>query len=95
MNPGITNSKGQYISGVKYTARLTGPAVFDQTGTNTITGTTTGSEMHIPWTAAGNGTVDYRISYKNPRGAVLNSPGQKLFRASDPENQTADIQFQV
>lgn len=95
VNPGILNVKGQYVSGIKYTARLTGPAVFDQTHTNTISGTTTGQATHIPWTATGNGTVKAVGSWSVPRGAILNSPGQKLFRATDPENQTSDIQFQV
>lgn len=95
VNPGVLNRKGQYLSGIKYTMTLTGPAKFDQTGTNTISGTTTGQATHIPWTATGNGTVKAVGSWSVPRGAILNSPGQKLFRATDPETQTSDIQFQV
>ena len=95
VNPGVKNSNGQYIAGVKYTLTLNGPAKFDQTGTNTVTETTTGQETHIPWTATGNGKVTYRVSMNVPTAAVLNSPGQDMMRASDPENQTADVQFSV
>ena len=95
VNPGVKNSNGQYIAGVKYTLTLNGPAKFDQTGTNTVTGTTTGQETHIPWTATGNGKVTYRVSMNVPTAAVLNSPGQDMMRASDPENQTSDVQFSV
>lgn len=95
VNPGVKNSNGQYIAGVKYTLTLNGPAKFDQTGTNTVTGTTTGQETHIPWTATGNGKVTYRVSMNVPTAAVLNSPGQDMMRMFDPENQTADVQFSV
>lgn len=95
VDPDIKNSNGQYIAGIQYTATLNGPAKFDQTGTNTISGTTTGQAMHIPWTATGNGKVTYHVSINVPTAAVLNSPGQDLMRVSDPETQTADVQFSV
>ena len=60
--------------GAQYTATLNGPAVFDQTGKNTISGTTTGSDQHIAWTATGNGKVTYKISRKIPKAAKLESP---------------------
>ena len=95
VDPGVKNSSGQYIAGIQYTATLNGPAKFDQTGTNTISGTTTNQAMHIPWTATGNGKVTASISVNVPTAAVLNSPGQDMMRASDPENQTSDVQFSV
>lgn len=95
VDPGVKNSSGQYIAGIQYTATLNGPAKFDQTGTNTISGTTTGQAMHIPWTATGNGKVTGHVSINVPTAAVLNSPGQDMMRPSDPENQTADVQFSV
>lgn len=95
VDPGVKNSSGQYIAGIQYTATLNGPAKFNQTGTNTISGTTTGQAMHIPWTATGNGKVTYHVSINVPTAAVLNSPGQDMMRSSDPENQTADVQFSV
>ena len=95
VDPNIKNSNGQYIAGIQYTATLNGPAKFNQTGTNTISGTTTGQAMHIPWTATGNGKVTYHVSINVPTAAVLNSPGQDMMRVSDPENQTSDVQFSV
>lgn len=95
VDPGVKNSSGQYIAGIQYTATLNGPAKFDQTGTNTISGTTTNQAMHIPWTATGNGKVTASVSVNVPTATVLNSPGQDMMRASDPENQTADVQFSV
>lgn len=95
VDPGVKNSSGQYIAGIQYTATLNGPAKFDQTGTNTISGTTTNQAMHIPWTATGNGKVTASISVNVPTAAVLNSPGQDMMRSSDPENQTSDVQFSV
>ena len=95
VDPGVKNSSGQYIAGIQYTATLNGPAKFDQTGTNTISGTTIGQAMHIPWTATGNGKVTYRVSTNVSTAAVLNSPGQDMMRSSDPENQTSDVQFSV
>lgn len=94
-NPGVKNSSGQYISGVRYTLTLSGPAKFDATGTSTYSGVTTGGEEHIPWTATGNGTVTYTNKVSVPRVAKLNSPGQDVIQASDPENQSANISFQV
>lgn len=95
VDPGIKNSNGQFIAGIQYTATLNGPAKFDQTGTNTISGTTIGQAMHIPWTATGNGKVTCHVSFNVPTAAVLNSPGQDMMRPSDPETQTADVQFSV
>lgn len=95
VDPGVKNSSGQYIAGIQYTATLNGPAKFNQTGTNTISGTTTGQAMHIPWTATGNGKVTAHVSTNVPTAAVLNSPGQDMMRASDPETRTADVQFSV
>lgn len=95
VNTGIKNGNGGYIAGVQYTATLNGPAVFDQTGTNTISGTTTGQAIHIPWTATGNGKVTWNISHKVPKAARLASPNQDLLRSSDPETVSKNITFQV
>lgn len=95
VDPGVKNSNGQYIAGYRFTATLSGPAKFDANNSNTITGVTTGQAMHIPWTATGNGKVTYRTHVSVPTAAVLNSPGQDMMRSSDPENQTAGVQFSV
>ena len=81
--------------GAQYTATLNGPAVFDQNGKNTISGTTTGSDQHLAWTATGNGEVTYTLSRKIPKAAILSSPNQNLMSPTDPGTQTSNITFQV
>ena len=91
---GVSNGNG-YISGIPFTATLNGPAVFDQTGKNTFSGTTTGSEQHLAWTATGNGKVSVIMQYKGPKARKLNSPNQNLMAPSDPETVSKNIQFEV
>lgn len=95
INVGILNGNGAYIAGVPYTATLNGPAVFDQTGTNTISGTTTNSAQHVAWTATGNGEVTPTYKYKVPQAAKLESPNQNLMANTDPETVSKNITFQV
>lgn len=95
INVGILNGNGAYIAGVQYTATLNGPAVFDQTGTNTISGTTTNSAQHVMWTATGNGEVTPTFKYKVPKAAKLESPNQNLMADTDPETVSKNITFQV
>lgn len=95
VNTGIRNGAGTYINGVQYTATLNGPAVFDQTKTNTISGTTTGQAIHLPWTATGNGKVTWTVQHKDPKAVRLNSPNQDLMRSTDPETVSKNIQFEV
>lgn len=96
VNPGIKNGNGNWINGVAYTVTLDGPATWNDTGSQTYTGTTNGAEQHIPWTASGTGTVNYTVSYKAPRGAKLAAQNsQNLFRASDPETVSSVASFKV
>lgn len=95
VNTGIRNGAGTYINGVQYTATLNGPAVFDQTKTNTISGTTNGQAIHLPWTATGNGKVTWTIQHKVPKAVRLESPNQDLMRSTDPETTSENIQFEV
>lgn len=95
INVGILNGNGAYIAGIPYTATLNGPAVFDQTGTNTISGTTTNSAQHVMWTATGNGEVTPTFKYKVPKAAKLESPNQNLMADTDPETVSKNITFQV
>jgi len=95
INVGIQNGNGANIAGAQYTATLNGPAVFDQNGKNTISGTTTGSDQHLAWTATGNGEVTYTLSRKIPKAAILSSPNQNLMSSTDPGTQTSNITFQV
>lgn len=92
---GIQNGNGGFLSGITYTATLKGPAVFDQTGKNTISGTTTNSAQHVAWTATGNGKVMPVFNYKVPKAAKLSSPNQNLMAATDPETVSKNIQFEV
>lgn len=92
---GIQNGNGGFLSGITYTATLKGPAVFDQTGKNTISGTTTNSAQHVTWTATGNGKVMPVFNYKVPKAAKLSSPNQNLMAATDPETVSKNIQFEV
>ncbi len=92
---GIQNGNGGFLSGITYTATLKGPAVFDQTGKNTISGTTTNSAQHVAWTATGNGKVMPVFNYKVPKAAKLSSPNQNLMAATDPETVSQNIQFEV
>lgn len=92
---GIQNGNGGFLSGITYTATLKGPAVFDQTGKNTISGTTTNSAQHVAWTATGNGKVMPVFNYKVPKAAKLSSPNQNLMAATDPETVSKNIQFDV
>lgn len=92
---GIQNGNGGFLSGITYTVTLKGPAVFDQTGKNTISGTTTNSAQHVAWTATGNGKVMPVFNYKVPKAAKLSSPNQNLMSATDPETVSKNIQFEV
>lgn len=95
INVGIQNGNRANIAGVQYTATLNGPAVFDQTGTNTISGTTTNSAQHVAWTATGNGEVTPTFKYHVPKAAKLESPNQNLMTDTDPETVSKNITFQV
>lgn len=64
---GVTNQAGTYISNVPATVTLSGPAVFDITGTNTWTGTTQSSPITLSWHATGNGDVTSSFKYKGAR----------------------------
>ena len=95
VTPSIMNGNGVEIAGIQYTATLNGPAVFDQTKTNTISGTTTGQAINLPWTATGNGKVTWSVRRKIPQAIRLNSPNQNLMAPTDPEIVPKDIQFEV
>ena len=95
VNPGIKNGNGEYVAGVSYTLTINGPAVFDNTGTNTYSGVTSGQEEHIAWTATGNGNATLSVQYQDLNGVKLNSPGQDLFKKADPSTVTGSIQFEV
>lgn len=95
VTPSIMNGNGQYVSGMPFRITLRGPAVFDQNGTDTIDGTTTGRKQDFAWTATGNGEVTWSVSYKGHQARKLSSPNQNLMSPSDPETVSKNITFQV
>lgn len=95
VTPSIMNGNGQYMSGMPFRIMLQGPAVFDQTGTNTIDGTTTNKKQDFAWTATGNGKVTSSVSYKGHQAVKLSSPNQNLMAPTDPETVSKNIQFEV
>lgn len=95
VTPSIMNENGQYMSGMPFRIMLQGPAVFDQTGTNTIDGTTTNKKQDFAWTATGNGKVTSSVSYKGDQARKLTSPNQNLMAPTDPETVSKNIQFEV
>ena len=95
VTPSIMNGNGVEIAGIQYTVTLKGPAVFDQTGTNTISGTTTNEAIDLSWTATGNGKVTSIVQHKIPKATRLESPNQNLMGPTDPQTVSKNIQFEV
>lgn len=95
VTPSIMNGNGVEIAGIQYTVTLKGPAVFDQTGTNTISGTTTNEAIHLSWTATGNGKVTSIVQHKIPKATRLESPNQNLMGPTDPQTVSKNIQFEA
>ena len=95
VTPSIMNGNGVEIAGIQYTVTLKGPAVFDQTGTNTISGATTNEAIHLSWTATGNGKVTSIVQHKIPKATRLESPNQDLMGPTDPQTVSKNIQFEV
>ena len=54
---GVQSASGNWLSGYPITVTLSGPAVFDATGTNVWTGTTGSPAASLPWHVTGTGTV--------------------------------------
>lgn len=59
----VTNASGAAIDGVGYTVSLDGPAVFDATGSSSVTGVTGRGARRLTWTATGNGEVSAQVDY--------------------------------
>ncbi len=62
-NVGVTSASGGWVAGLPFTATLSGPAVFDATGSSTLSGTTAASPLTLRWTATGTGTVGFSVTY--------------------------------
>lgn len=77
-NIAVTNSAGGNVSGVPMRLVLEGPAVFDETGTSTWTGTSASAPSTLTWTATGNGRVSYKLQWQGQRDKLtrfLYGPG--------------------
>ena len=75
---GVKNGADAYVAGKPFTITLNGPAVFEATGTNTYTGTTTASRIDgIQWRSTANGTVHPSVKYDDLGASALGyaSPG--------------------
>lgn len=71
----VLSDAGNAVPGKPFTITLTGPAVFDSTGTRTFTGTTTSSPQVVPWTATGSGTVSSQIVFSDLGRVTLTKLG--------------------
>jgi len=71
---GVTGAAGgNYIAGKPFTVTLSGPAVFDQTGTNTISGTTNAAGVSLAWHSTGNGKVSGQVRYDDLGASSLST----------------------
>ena len=57
------NERGEAVANIPLRVELTGPAVFDETGSKTWTGVSTTAPETLHWTATGNGEVQAKIYY--------------------------------
>lgn len=75
----LTSASGRRVTGAPFTLTLSGPAVLDSTGTRTFSGTTAADPIALTWTATGNGTVSYDVSFTTWRTTltVLTMPGNR------------------
>ncbi|NLI04036.1 MAG: hypothetical protein GX483_01960, partial [Actinomycetaceae bacterium] len=72
---GATDEAGNYLLGVDVTLTLNGPAIFDETGTDTWSGTTQETPLSLPWSATGNGDVSVSAVYlASPTTIALLNP---------------------
>lgn len=62
---GVRDAWSNFVPSLTYSITISGPAVFDSTGTSTVTGTTAGSVKNTQhaWHATGDGQVAFTITY--------------------------------
>lgn len=70
---GVTSDSGNWVAGNPFTVTLNGPAVFDATGTNTVTGTTASTGITLAWTATGSGAVTATVKVQGLARYTLTS----------------------
>lgn len=75
---GVKNGAAAYVAGKPFTITMTGPAVFDATGTNTYSSSTAATRIDgIKWHSTGNGGASYHVEYGDLGNSSLGyaSPG--------------------
>lgn len=60
----LKNQHGQAVAGTPVTVTLSGPAVFEATGTNVWSGMTQAQPISLTWRSTGNGMVSFKTDYK-------------------------------
>lgn len=60
----LKNQHGQAVAGTPVTVTLSGPAVFEATGTNVWSGATQAQPISLTWRSTGNGMVSFKTDYK-------------------------------
>ena len=84
------------MTGVQFTVEdWNHRAIFNDTGTKTYEGGTTGGPRHLNWAETANEMTILSIRYNHPRGAINNAPGQKVVASIDSDLADANIQFEV
>lgn len=75
----VKNSAGKAITGSALKVKLHGPAVFDETGTDTWEGTSQAEPITLAWHSTGNGEVTSTVTYTSTRKTLrlLNSGADK------------------
>lgn len=91
---GIRNAAGQFIAGRNMTVKMSGPAVFIDTGTQTWTGKSTSSGSTLGWRSTGNGEVTFKTTFETTPAelAYLTNPNTQSTiqypHATDPVFET-------
>ncbi len=67
----LRSAAGEPVVGKPFTVTLTGPAVFDLTGTATFSGTTGPVPLDLAWTATGNGEISVEVRFHGATRTTL------------------------
>ncbi len=73
---GVTGASGGWVPGLPFTVTLSGPAVFEATGTATVAGTTGPEPLSVAWTGTGTGVVSAAVTFRDvPRVTLTRLDG--------------------
>lgn len=76
----LVGAAGLPVAGAPFEVRLTGPAVFDATGTSRYAGTSGDHPVSLAWTATGTGAVGYEVEFDDAwrtTVTVVDLPGNR------------------